>query len=43
MNKGKRWSTSENDLLISQIFNNNTLNDLSIELGRTKGGIIKQL
>lgn len=43
MNKGKRWSTSDNDLLISQIFNNNTLNDLSIELGRTKGGIIKQL
>lgn len=43
MNKGKRWSTSENDLLINKVCNNTCLNNIALELGRTKGGLIKQL
>ena len=43
MNKGKRWSTSENDLLISKVCNNTCLNNIALELGRTKGGLVKQL
>lgn len=43
MNKGKRWSTSENDLLISKICNNTCLNNIALDLGRTKGGLVKQL
>ena len=43
MNKGKRWTECENNLLINKILNNQSLNDVSLELERSKYAIIKQL
>lgn len=43
MNAGKRWTTSENELLIENILNDDTLESLSLEVGRSKYAIIKQL
>lgn len=45
MNKGKRWTNDENNILIDYILNNNInlLDNISIQLGRTKYAIIKQL
>jgi ATP-dependent DNA helicase PIF1 len=45
MNKGKRWTDSENNLLINSIINNNknTLDNISVDLGRSKYAVIKQL
>jgi len=45
MNKGKRWNNSENNLLINKIINSNEniLNEISLNLGRSKFAVIKQL
>lgn len=45
MNKGKRWTDIENNLLIHHILINktNSLTDISNQLGRSKYAIIKQL
>ena len=43
MNKGKRWTDSENNNLINNILNNKSLLDISAELERSKYAVIKQL
>lgn len=43
MNKGKKWSSDDNNLLISNILNNNNISNISTILERSHYGIIKQL
>jgi ATP-dependent exoDNAse (exonuclease V) alpha subunit len=43
MNKGKRWQTQENILMIKSLLNKNNILDISNDLGRSEYAIVKQL
>ena len=43
MNKGKRWSTEENDLIISKLIDNISIDKISEDIERSRYAVIKQL
>lgn len=43
MNKGKRWQNDENILIVKEIINNNSINNISKIIERSEYAVIKQL
>ena len=43
MNKGKRWQNDENILIVKEIINNNSIENISKIIERSEYAVIKQL